>query len=119
MAYENTAILDWHVNASAGVSQRDAIAALGFIPVFVFEADPRPAHEQFNERYIFGGWNPMLPSKHGGWKLDQNDYLHYPGDPPFAPFAYAMLRDEKIIVYPCSLVCIVQRDGSFSVARMD
>jgi hypothetical protein len=117
MNYDNAQILDWHFNTSSGVAPRDAIAALGFIPTFVFEADPRPAHEQFAERYI-GGWNEMLPSDNG-WKLDQNNYLHYPGDPPMAPLASAMLRDEQILVYPYAFVCVVQKNGAFTVVRMD
>lgn len=111
-------ILDWHLNENH-VSRHGiatVIASLGHLPEFVFPDDPRPAWEQFNERYVFGGWNPMLPGK---WRLDQNDYLHYPGDPVMEPIAYAMLRDEKILVYPYAWVCIVQRDGSFSAARMD
>lgn len=113
MNYENSPILDWHFNSR--MSNRDAMNALGFIPSFVFSADPRPAFEQFDERYI-GGWNAMLPGK---WRLDEHDYLFYPGDPPMSPLATAFLRDEHIIVYPGAFVCIVQRDGSFSIARMD
>ena len=112
MNYENTPILDWHMNTM--YKRDDAFSALGLIPTFVFSADPRPAFEQFDERYI-GGWNAMLPGK---FKIDEKDYLHYPGDPPLPPVAAAMLRDENIIVYPYSLVAIIQRDGSFSIARM-
>ena len=110
---ENARILDWHFNSS--LRSDLAVQALGYIPTFVFESDPRPAWEQFNERYI-GGWNPMLPGK---WRLDQNGYLYYPGDPVLEPLATAFLRDEQIYVYQHAFVCIVQRDGSFSVARMD
>ena len=45
--------------------------------------------------------------------------LHYPGDPDFEPLAAVWLRREVIMVYECSIVAIVQPDGSFEVARMD
>jgi hypothetical protein len=115
MINDSFRILDWQANAR--ISRGEAPAVLGFIPGFVSEDDPRPVHEQFDEHYI-GGWDPMLPSAKG-WKLDQNNYLHYPGDPPLAPLAHAYCRDELILVYHPAFVCIVQRDGSFSVARMD
>jgi len=117
MNIDNCPPLDWHLN-EALVSQHgfDAcLQAISIIPTFLAEADPRPAFEQFNERYI-GGWNPRLPGK---WRLDQNNYLHYPGDPLMVPIAAAQLRDELILVYPHAWVCIAQLDGSFSVARMD
>ena len=109
----NNRILDWHFNTKFRVE--DCMSALGWIPEFVSEDDPRFAYEQFDANYI-GGWNPMLPGK---FVLDENNYLHYPGDPPMEPFAYAYCRDELILIYPSAWVCIVQRDGSFSVARMD
>ena len=31
---------------------------LGYVPGFLVDSDPRPAREQFNERYRFGGWKP-------------------------------------------------------------
>lgn len=112
-------ILDWQINT---VLERqhgtDAVMqALGYIPAFVSEDDPRPAHEQFNERYIYGGWNPMLP---GRWRMDQDFNLFYPGDPPMQPLAQALCHGERIVVYPRAFVAIVQTDGiGFSVARMD
>lgn len=105
-------ILDWHINTNV----RDPAAVLGYIPGFVSADDPRPAWEQFDERYVFGGWDAMLPGK---WRLDADNYLHYPGDPPMAPLAHAYLRDELILVYPHAFVCIVQKNGDFSIARLD
>ena len=91
-----------------------ALDLLGYIPMFLFEDDPRPAAEQFNERYAHGGgWQPM-----DKWKLS-GDQIKYPGDPPYHPVARGQLRGETIWVYPHSWVCIVQPDGSFQVARMD
>lgn len=109
-------ILDWQFNTQH-YTQHYAEAALGLIPAFVSADDPRPAWEQFDDNYAHGGgWNPMLPGK---WKLDELDYLHYPGDPPMAPVAMALLRDERILVYPHAFVCIVSASGDFSLARMD
>lgn len=115
--YDNGPILDWQLNTNLIKTQAQAEAALGWIPSFLTALDPRPAWEQINERYAHGGgWNPMLPGK---WRLDEKDYLHYPGDPAFQPLAMAWLRDEKILIYMYAFVAIVQRDGSFSVARID
>lgn len=96
---------------------------VGFIPTFLEDDDPRPAAEQFNERYAFGGgWRPM-----NGWKTEkvrrigQNEVLdiRYPGDPPYAPVARLRLRDETIWVYRDAWVAIEQVDGSVEIARMD
>lgn len=91
-----------------------ALDLLGYIPTFLYEDDPRPAAEQFNERYANGGgWNPM-----NKWEFS-DDCIQYPGDPPYSPIAIASLRGERILVYQHSWVCIVQPDGSFQVSRMD
>lgn len=85
---------------------------LGFIPGFLDEADPRPAREQFDDRYV-GGWRP-LPK----FRLD-GVTLRYPGDPPMKPYAMIQFRDEIILAYEGDFVVIVQPDGSFEGARMD
>ena len=90
--------------------------ALGYIPNFLSVADPRPAKEQFNERYVFGGWKPFGTGK---WKMNDKFELLYPGDPPTVPVAWTMLRDERIVVYVHEWVAIIQPDGSFEVCRMD
>lgn len=91
---------------------------LGMIPDFLSLDDPRPAREQFNENYAHGGgWRPYGQGK---WKLNSDGYaLRYPGDPLFRPLAIAQFRDEVILFYDCALVCIMQKDGSFEVSRMD
>ena len=87
---------------------------LGFIPAFLNENDPRPAREQFDERYrAGGGWRPTK-----GHTL-KNGVLKYPGDPPQKYFAVILFRDEQILFFPHAFVAILQRDGSFEVARMD
>jgi hypothetical protein len=89
---------------------------IGLIPSFLVEADPRPAREQFDERYSFGGgWHPMA-----NFKLDPKTFaLKYPGDPAFKPIARIPFRKEQIYIYEHAFVCIVQEDGSFEAARMD
>jgi hypothetical protein len=97
---------------------------VGFIPSFFHESDPRPAKEQVNDRYSFGGgWNP-LP----GFKLlDNGDIVYRPEgseddeeqDPPLKCLATAKLRDEEIRFYPHSWVAIVQPDRSVEVSRVD
>jgi hypothetical protein len=87
---------------------------LGLLPSFLIEEDPRPAKEQFQERYIYGGWRPMK-----GFKLNGDYALWYPGDPLLHPIAMTKLRDEIIFLYRHDWVAILQPDGSFEVSRMD
>lgn len=90
---------------------------LGILPDFIDQTDPRPAAEQFEERYQHGGgWRPLKGFKQvkaGGISLK------YPGDPPFHPIACWPLREEMIVVYRYGFVAVFQRDGSFEIARLD
>lgn len=91
-----------------------AAQLLGYIPSFLSEEDPRPAREQFQERYI-AGWSPFQ-----GFEMGKECELIYPGDPPLRPIATATLRDEIILVYEYAWVAILQKKGnSFEVCRMD
>lgn len=97
------------------LDERYTEEALGLIPMFLFEEDPRGAAAQFHERYAHGGgWSPMA-----GWKLGPVGEIMYPGEPALAPIAFAVLRDEIIRVYPHAWVSITQVDGRFEVSRMD
>jgi hypothetical protein len=87
---------------------------LGLLPYFLSENDPRPAAEQFNEKYAHGGgWQPIPGCTLKGLTM------RYPGDPPFKAIAMMKLRDEVVLIYEHSLVAILQPDGTFAVARMD
>lgn len=88
---------------------------LGLIPSFLSEDDARPAAEQINDRYSFGGgWFP-LP----GFAMNDDESLQYPEDPPLRMLAFASLRDEKIRFYEHEWVAIIQPDGSFEASRID
>jgi hypothetical protein len=86
---------------------------LGIVPSFLNEDDPRPAHEQINDRYI-SGWHPM-----SGFKMDDRCTLFYSGDPPLPAIAMTMLRDERITFYSGAWLAITQPDGTFEVGRVD
>lgn len=88
---------------------------VGFIPTFLDLDDPRPAREQFQERYDYGGWRPQS----GFTNRDGTPVLRYPGDPPLEPIAVMRLREEMIFVYLHGYVSIFQEDGSFEACRMD
>lgn len=88
---------------------------LGFIPAMLSEENPKLAKEQLDDGYQHGGgWSPFV-----GFRLEDDNSLHYPGDPPMFPLAYAMLRDELILFYPFAWVAIVQKDRSFEICQMD
>jgi hypothetical protein len=92
-------------------------ANLGWIPAFLSPDDPRPAREQFDERYAHGGgWRPMKEWHVGDANLPT---IQYPGDPALQPVAFTHFRDELICIYPHAWVGIFQLDGTFEVSRMD
>lgn len=87
---------------------------LGYIPSFLDEDDPRPAREQFNEKYI-GGWTPFR-----GFTLLPDGNLSYPGDPPMQLLAETTLHNKEVIrFYDCAWVMILQTDGTHEICRMD
>ena len=92
----------------------DNLDPWGIIPSFLDEADPRPAREQFNERYS-GGWQHFPGGRFDPKRLTYN----YPGDPPLEPVGDIVFRDEVILLYPYSIVLIVQPDGTWETCRMD
>jgi hypothetical protein len=42
-----------------------------------------------------------------------------PGDPPFLALAWALLRDELLVIYEHEYLGIIQPDGSFEIARVN
>jgi hypothetical protein len=88
---------------------------LGLIPLMLSEVDPRPARVQLHEGSRHGGgWDPFP-----GFCLTPGNGLLYPGDPILAPLAQVKLRDELVVVYPCSWVAVIQKNRTFEVCRMD
>lgn len=94
--------------------------AAGFIPQFLDENNPRSAVEQIDTAYQHGGgWRDFK-----GFELvfgyDGAPYsLRYPGDPPMRELSRATLRKEKLVLFDCSWLAVIQADGSFRVARLD
>jgi hypothetical protein len=88
---------------------------VGLLPTFLDANDPRPAAEQFQERYLYGGWRPQEGFTKGRKRYE----LLFPGDPPLNPIAAMMLGEETIMVYQHGYVAIWQPDGSFEMCRMD
>jgi len=93
---------------------RATLDMLGYIPLFLSENNPLPAKEQFNHAYSHGGgW-----TKFEGHVLSDLG-LKYPGDPMRRLIAEAQLRDETIRVYEGAWVAIIQKDGTYEIARLD
>ncbi len=89
-------------------------AALGLVPDFIRQDDSRPLREQIHERYVYGGWSPIK-----GFKMDERFRLSYPGDPALVPYCFIEHGDERLYAYQSSIFAIVQKDGTFEVARLD
>jgi hypothetical protein len=94
----------------------DAAEMIGILPHWLDENDLRPAREQFHSHYGHGGgWRPF-----SGFTFNKSDgTIKYPGDPAHKPLAAIMFRDEAVIFYESAWVLILQRDGTYEVARMD
>jgi hypothetical protein len=94
--------------------------ALGFIPAMLDDNDPRPAREQLDANYQHGGgWR-----KFNGFEMLPDYSIKYPEDPPLPVLAEAVLhtntdKPETIRLYTHGWVAIVQKDGSYEIARMD
>lgn len=98
-------------------------AAVGFLPDFLSNDDPRPAVEQLDENYC-GGWMDSKVGERGFTAFDDFMKLHWPGDPPLHALAVTMLhageaKPERIVVYESAYVAVIQADGTFRVARLD
>lgn len=95
------------------VSEED----LGWLPLMLQESDPRPAREQFNERYAHGGgWRPF-----SGFTFTEGEppTIAYPGDPALSAIASTSLRNERIFLFPHAWVAIVQPSGEHEICSMD
>lgn len=93
--------------------------AVGFIPQFLDENDPRPAVEQIDTAYRHGGgWMDFKGFKlSGGGNVPY--YLEYPGDQPTRELSRATLHDETLVLFEHSWFAVIQADGSYRVARLD
>ena len=107
-------MLTWHL------APKVKAEALGLLPLFLSDNDPRPAQEQLHANYLhgggfqpFSGFTLVLPEKKG------EAYLSYPGDPPMRELGRVKLRDELIIMFEYSWVAVVQPSGEYVIARMD
>lgn len=107
--------VEWKLTDFAKKHNLSLFDSIGYIEDALNVQNPHGAREQLHDSYAHGGgW-----SKFDGFKLLPDDSIAYPGDPPQHPLATAELRDERILVYPSAWVAIVQKDGSYEIARMD
>lgn len=104
-------VLDWHLNGHVP----DAYQHLGRIPL-LFDPSGGEAWLQISDNYP-AGFNPEPGDR--GWMLTADDYLAYPGLPAAQPSAFAMLGQERLLVYPAGWLVIVQPKGDFTVVRIE
>ena len=98
----------------------------GMLPSIFWKGDERPASEQLDERYSYGGGFSPLD---GGWELDTLNVIEegmpefytltYPNDSPVNEIGRAQLNDETLVFFQHSWLAIIQSDGSFVVTRVD
>lgn len=90
----------------------------GFIPNMLDWNSDRKLREQLDAGYQHGGgWHPTTVPFHFDPKTKA---LSYPGDPDFLPYLEVRTTSgERMFVYPGSWVLLLQRDGSYEIARMD
>lgn len=94
-------------------------AAVGIIPEFLSEADPRPAIAQLHANYAHGGgWRDFEGFTLAGGE-DEPYRLEYPDDPPMKEIARTKLRQETIIIFQYSWVVVIEADTGWRCARMD
>jgi hypothetical protein len=98
-----------------GIDPAVAAEAIGIIPYWLDDQDPRPAAEQLDQHYAHGGgWQPF-----DGFKLQKDGSIKYPGDPALKPIGAVGFRKELILFFPFAWVMILQKDGTFEICRMD
>lgn len=106
------------IHLSKGVNSEWFEEQYKLVLSFLRDDDTRPAREQFNERYAHGGgWRPSETFKK--FKVTENQWMYYPGDPPIKPIAVIRLHEERIFIYEHDIIRIVQPDGSHEICRMD
>lgn len=100
---------------------------LGFIPSLFDASDERPAIEQANNGYMSTAGCPFEPFDGFELRKDGNgkyELVYTKGDPEFPDppnreWARCELGDELIVVFDSAWTAIIQKDGSFVVARCD
>lgn len=105
------------------------MAVVGILPDLLNVYDPRPVKDQLNETYDHGGgWRPIkgftLKAVAPGLPVESRDVLakltaHFPNDPPFREVSRTIMGDELLVLFECDFMAIIQRDGSFEMARVD
>ena len=89
------------------------MAEWGHILGFLNKTDPRPAREQFKERYP-GGWVPEPEMTFNRKRL----LLTYADAAPMRPLSLMSFHDETVLLYPHWWVLILQRNGKWEAASM-
>ena len=97
----------------------------GLLPEIIWQDDPRPAREQFNDRYAHGGgWNPMKgwlfkPGPDGEATLVFQSNDEEDDAEEYREMSRTTINSEILILFDCEFLAIVQPDGSFEVDRVD
>jgi hypothetical protein len=90
---------------------------VGFIPSFLNDESDKPAKEQIDDHYQHGGgWNSF-----DGFRIVRQNpmTIKYPEDPELRAIARIRVNDETVYIFPMAWVLIMQKDGSWEIARID
>lgn len=93
----------------------------GELPMIFHADDPRPAREQIEARYVYGGgYRPF--SGFMDFKPEAPASIAYPGDPLYVEVsrAHLPLTDETLILMDkARVVIILQASGYWEAVRLD
>ena len=95
------------------------IEALGYVPHFLNEDDPRPAVEQIDSNYAHGGgWHDFE-----GFDVQQDEKgryrIFYPGDHTYQEQARILFRDEVIVAFSYAWFLVATPGKTPRIARLD
>jgi len=93
--------------------------------MIILNSDERTAEDQLADRYAHGGgyapFDGFTLSDWGwdAWADGSMATMIYAGDPPVTEVSRAALRDQTLILFEHSWLAIIEKDGSFTVTRVD
>ena len=126
--YLGISCLGWENLIKGRADDAAVFDALGYVPAFVNNIDPRPIKEQIEERYqYFTSWKQMaiLDGEHSN--AEPGDVVfnaktlafEYPGDPAMRATAKFEHNGERIYAYQYGVFVVIDAQGDAWYTRLD